>query len=57
MDEETTLYVNLRCAMLANKKIWLYAGAGITEDSVPEKEWEETEMKCNIIGQFLQTKK
>ncbi|GAB2989751.1 hypothetical protein GCM10027284_02850 [Cyclobacterium sediminis] len=55
MDEETTLYVNLRCAKLANKKTWLYAGAGITEDSVPEKEWEETEMKCNIIGQFIQT--
>lgn len=55
MDEETTLYVNLRCAKLANKKTWLYAGAGITEDSIPEKEWEETEMKCNIIGQFIQT--
>lgn len=57
MDEETTLYVNLRCAKLANKKTWLYAGAGITEDSVPEKEWEETELKCNIIGQFIQTVK
>lgn len=54
MNEETTLFVNLRCAKVANKKTWLYAGAGITEGSVPEKEWEETEMKCNIIGQFIQ---
>ena len=32
----------------------LYAGAGITEDSVPEREWRETELKCqtllNVIG-------
>lgn len=56
MNEETALYVNLRCASMGNKKILLYAGAGITEDSVPEKEWEETEMKCDIIGQFIETK-
>lgn len=55
MNEETALYVNLRCASLENNNILLYAGAGITEDSVPEKEWEETEMKCNIIGQFIET--
>ena len=55
MNEETVLFVNLRCAKLNNKKTLLFAGAGITEDSVPEKEWEETEMKCNIIGQFIQT--
>jgi isochorismate synthase len=55
MNEETALYVNLRCASLGNNEISLYAGAGITEDSVPEKEWEETEMKCNIIGQFIET--
>jgi len=55
MNDETALYVNLRCASLGNNEILLYAGAGITEDSVPEKEWEETEMKCNIIGQFIET--
>jgi len=27
----------------------LYAGAGITEDSVPEKEFQETELKCQTL--------
>jgi isochorismate synthase len=27
----------------------LYAGAGVTADSIPEKEWEETEMKMNTL--------
>ena len=27
----------------------LYAGSGITADSIPEKEWLETEMKCNTL--------
>ncbi|NJO03174.1 MAG: hypothetical protein HC880_17175 [Bacteroidia bacterium] len=30
-------------------QIHLYAGAGITEDSIPEKEWQETEMKCETM--------
>jgi len=27
----------------------LYAGAGITHDSVPEKEWKETALKCQTL--------
>jgi isochorismate synthase len=43
------LYVNLRCMKLTDGKASLYAGAGITFDSIPEKEWEETEMKFNTL--------
>ncbi|MGY6743848.1 MAG: chorismate-binding protein [Cecembia sp.] len=50
---ETSIFVNLRTARLTEKEAFLYAGAGVTEDSVPEKEWEETEMKCDIIGKHL----
>ncbi|MDN3689297.1 chorismate-binding protein [Cyclobacterium jeungdonense] len=57
LNGETSLFVNLRCAKLENNEALLYAGAGITEDSVPEKEWEETELKCDIIGKFIQTTK
>lgn len=57
LDGETDLFVNLRCARLENNEALLFAGAGITEDSVPEKEWEETELKCTILGKFIQTKK
>ncbi|GMQ23396.1 isochorismate synthase [Algoriphagus sp. oki45] len=54
IQEETSVFVNLRTANLQGEKAILYAGAGVTEDSDPEMEWEETELKCNIIGKFLQ---
>lgn len=53
IEDETAIYVNLRTARLMEGFAILYAGAGVTEDSIPEKEWEETEMKCDIIGQHL----
>jgi isochorismate synthase len=54
IEQETSIYVNLRTASLHQTHTLLYAGAGVTEDSVPEKEWEETELKCQIIGKFIQ---
>jgi isochorismate synthase len=57
IENETSIYVNLRTASLQNGYSILYAGAGVTEDSDPEKEWEETELKCQIIGKFLQNHK
>ena len=53
VEEETTICVNLRTARLMQGYAMLYAGAGVTGDSIPEKEWEETEMKCDIIGEHL----
>jgi isochorismate synthase len=53
IESETSLYVNLRTANFQENRVILYAGAGITPDSDPEKEWEETEMKCEIIGKFI----
>lgn len=52
---ETSIYVNLRTASFKGDKAILYAGAGVTEDSDPDKEWVETELKCQIIGKFIQT--
>ena len=54
IEGETAIFVNLRCAKLLANHAVLYAGAGVTEDSIPEKEWEETELKCDIIGKFIQ---
>lgn len=48
-NEETHLFVNLRCMQLLEDYAILYAGAGVTEDSIPEKEWLETEMKMNTL--------
>ena len=50
IDNESHIYVNLRCMqILKDKKAQLYAGAGVTADSIPEKEWEETEIKMNTL--------
>ena len=44
----TDLFVNLRCMQIESgskpgiAKAYLYMGCGITKDSVPEKEWEES---------------
>jgi len=53
IESETSIYVNLRTANFQENQVILFAGAGVTEDSDPEKEWEETEMKCEIIGKFI----
>ncbi len=44
-ENRTDIFVNLRCLQLMQEKLILYAGAGITQDSIPEKEWDETELK------------
>jgi isochorismate synthase len=54
IQNETSIYVNLRTASLRGDQALLYAGAGVTEESDPEKEWEETELKCQILGKFIQ---
>ncbi len=47
------LFVNLRCCQIYNQSVTFYAGAGITEDSKAEKEWEETEMKCEVLSNII----
>jgi isochorismate synthase len=48
-QDRIDIFVNLRCLQLLHKNLILYSGAGITQDSVPEKEWEETELKLNTL--------
>lgn len=43
------LFVNIRCMRISEMQGLLYAGAGITVDSDPEKEWAETDMKFNTL--------
>jgi isochorismate synthase len=47
------IFVNLRCLQLVEGKAILYAGAGITQDSIAENEWEETELKLNTLLKVL----
>ncbi|GAB4029346.1 chorismate-binding protein [Spirosoma jeollabukense] len=49
----SNLFVHIRCMKLEGRLATLYAGAGLTEDSVPEREWQETEMKCQTLLSVL----
>lgn len=49
LEGATRLYVNLRCMQILRTRAVLYAGAGITHDSIPEREWEETALKCQTL--------
>ncbi|SDD87320.1 chorismate-binding protein [Riemerella columbipharyngis] len=46
-------FVNLRCAEIFENSISLYVGGGITAQSIPEKEWQETELKSEVITDSL----
>lgn len=45
----TELFVNLRCMRLYDKSVRAFVGAGVTEASLPEKEWLETEYKSQTM--------
>lgn len=45
----TQLFVNLRSVKINSGRIIYYAGAGITLDSDPQNEWDETEFKIETI--------
>lgn len=49
VNDSSNIFVNLRCMQLFEDSAFLYAGAGITEDSIPEKELKETELKFNTL--------
>ncbi|GGM81425.1 hypothetical protein GCM10010967_11600 [Dyadobacter beijingensis] len=46
---DTNIFVNLRTVRFKDGIATFFAGAGITEDSVPEQEWFETELKCDTL--------
>ncbi|HIC32084.1 MAG TPA: isochorismate synthase [Flavobacteriaceae bacterium] len=49
----TNLFVNLRCLQIKNNDVLIYVGGGITKDSNPEKEWEETVAKSLTTKSLL----
>lgn len=54
IQSETHLYVNLRCMqIMTGSRATLYAGAGVTIDSTPSAEWEETVMKMNTLHRVV----
>lgn len=49
LNEQLSLFVNLRCMKVLQNNLALFIGGGITADSVPEEEWQETEMKAETL--------
>ena len=49
------LSVLLRCAIIKEKQVNLFAGAGLVSESDPDTEWHETDLKMQTILEMLQT--
>ncbi len=53
-ENSTDIFVNLRCMTLVDQQTAeIFAGAGVTVDSKPEKEWLETEMKMETLLKLM----
>ncbi|MEO8533357.1 MAG: chorismate-binding protein [Flavobacterium sp.] len=50
------LFVNLRSMQIQDQKAILYMGCGITKESIPEKEWEESVNKSMTMKRVLKIK-
>lgn len=54
---ETDLFVNLRCLKITPANLSLFVGGGITLESDPAEEWNETELKAlsllKIMGNYI----
>ncbi|TDW48894.1 isochorismate synthase [Flavobacterium sp. 270] len=50
------LFVNLRSMQIQQNKAILYMGCGITKESIPEKEWEESVNKSMTMKRVLKIK-
>ena len=53
MNNQTDLFVNLRCLEVEKSTTNIYVGCGITKDSIPEKEFIETENKSMTMRNVL----
>ena len=53
INNKTDLFVNLRCMKIDNQKVHIYAGCGITKDSNPEKEFQESVIKSMTMQTLL----
>ncbi|MBO3117601.1 chorismate-binding protein [Winogradskyella sp. DF17] len=49
----SNFYVNLRCMQIKDDSAFIYVGGGITKESNPAKEYEETQNKAETISTIL----
>lgn len=53
---QSNFYVNLRCMQIKDSKANIYVGGGITRDSDPKQEWEETVNKTATMLSVIYSK-
>ncbi len=47
------LFVNLRCMRIGREHVELFVGGGITKDSDPQEEWNETVLKAQTLMNLI----
>jgi isochorismate synthase len=52
-DGDGELMVALRCGLVEDRRVTLYAGCGIVADSDPDCEWEESRIKMRAVAAAL----
>jgi isochorismate synthase len=53
-QENCQFFVNLRCMQIIDNKAYIYVGGGLTAQSDPLKEWNETELKAGTLLSLLE---
>jgi isochorismate synthase len=53
-NNRSDYFVNLRCLKYQNSKTTIYVGGGITKDSIPQDELEETKNKAHVLLSQIQ---
>jgi len=53
MNKHTDLFVNLRCLEVEKESCSIYVGCGITKDSDPKSEYQETQNKSETMRSIL----
>lgn len=54
LNNTTAFFVNIRCMEAYANQFVLHVGGGITPESIPEKEWEETELKAQTLLSIIE---
>ena len=54
IDDCHAIYINLRSMQIFKEVLMLYVGGGITKDSIPQDEWDETQNKSLTILSVIQ---
>ncbi|WP_236548139.1 chorismate-binding protein [Polaribacter septentrionalilitoris] len=52
-NQQSSLFVNLRCMQISDTIASIYIGGGITKESIPEKEFQETVSKAKTMKNVL----